>query len=92
MDSFENNYRYCAFTGSSCSRSLPDENELKIFFAYPSEEKIKGYINDICKHKELQGLSLFPWERLSDTGEILFCKICTNILESRSIVADITYI
>ena len=90
--SSENNVRYCSFSGSSCTRSLPEENEYKIFLAYPSEDKIKGYINEICKHKQLTGLSLYPWEKLSDTGGIIFCKICSQLLESRSIIADITYV
>lgn len=88
----KNNERYCAFTNASCVRLLPKEDDLKIFFAYPSEKKIKGYISDICKHKELKDLTLFPWEKLSDTAGILFCKICLQILESRAIVADITHI
>jgi hypothetical protein len=88
----KNNERYCAFVGAPCVRALPEENELKIFFAYPAEQKIQGYISDVCKHKVLTDLTLFPWEKLSDTAGILFCKICAQILESRSIVADITYV
>ncbi|MFH0738877.1 MAG: hypothetical protein V2A59_03350 [Candidatus Omnitrophota bacterium] len=84
--------RYCAFTGSTCGKILPDEDDLKIFFVYPSMPRIKGYIKDICNHKELAGINLFPWENLSDTGGILFCKICSHILESHAIVADITYV
>jgi len=92
MTQTKDNERFCAFANASCTRILPVEDCYKIFLAYPSEEKIKGYISDICKHKLLAHLKLFPWEKLSDTAGILFCKICLQILESRSIVADITYI
>ncbi|MBU2257886.1 MAG: hypothetical protein KJ926_02050, partial [Candidatus Omnitrophica bacterium] len=71
------NYRYCAFTGSLCNKLLPNENDLKVFFAYPSVPKINGYMNDICNHVELKGMDLFPWINLSDSGGIIFCKICS---------------
>lgn len=89
---FQDQMRYCSFIGESCTRSSPEVDDFKIFFAYPSEPKIQGYIKDICNNKLLTGLNLFPWEKLSDTAGILFCKICSQILESRTIVSDITYI
>jgi hypothetical protein len=92
VNRINNTRKYCAFTADSCVRSLPEQNDLKLFFAYPSENKIKGYIRDICKHKKLVTLELSTWENINDVGGIIFCKICKQILESRSIVADVTYI
>ena len=83
---------YCNFIGLPCPIEFPPQDDMKAFLAYPYEDKIKGYISDLCKQKQLQGLNLFPWERLSDGSGIIFCKICKEILSSRAILADITYL
>jgi hypothetical protein len=82
----------CSFQGTACNKVLEEQNDLKVFLAYPSRDKIRGYMEDLCSQKQLNGLTMFPWEKLSDAAGIIFCKICGHILSSRAIVADITYL
>jgi len=83
---------YCSFQNSECNKALDQQEEMKIFLSYPSDAKIKGYMKDLVGQKQLNGLTIFPWEKLSDTGGIIFCKICNAISSSSIIVADITYL
>ncbi|MDD5099077.1 MAG: hypothetical protein PHP35_01930 [Candidatus Colwellbacteria bacterium] len=83
--------KYCAFLDDNCNKKI-EFDEFKIFFAYPSDQHIKGYINEICNSNQLVGLKLFPWEKLADTAGIVFCKVCQEIESSRAFVAEITYL
>lgn len=86
----QNKKNYCGFKEDGCNYDLSPYNNMKVFFAYPCDGKIKGYIADLCKQKQLNCLTLLPWEKLSDSAGIVFCKICNEIKSSRAVVADIT--
>jgi hypothetical protein len=87
---YEMRDKYCSFQGAACNRVLEEQNDLKIFLAYPSQDRIEDYIKELCLQKQLQSLVLFPWSKLSDSAGIIFCKICEHILSSRAIIADIS--
>ncbi|MBU2043675.1 MAG: hypothetical protein KJ619_00375 [Candidatus Omnitrophica bacterium] len=84
--------RYCPYLDTNCEKPLLPEKELKVFLAYPSHKRIAGYIASLLKCDELKALDIFPWEKLSDSAGIIFCKICEQIIESQVFVADITYL
>ena len=66
------NSNHCCFVGMPCDISLPEQDDLKAFLAYPSEDKIKWYMSRLCEQMQLHGLKPFPWEELSDSSGILF--------------------
>ncbi|MEN6309064.1 MAG: hypothetical protein ABFD91_15055 [Anaerohalosphaeraceae bacterium] len=84
------NGRYCQFSGFDCPSKINKTSDLKIFCAYPSVPRIKGYMSQLAESNQLTGIDVYLWERLGGSAGVIFCKICNEIINSTAFLADIT--
>ncbi len=83
----------CYYTNSFCDQSFEDLQESEAFFIYPSEPLILATtIYETVKQLQLYGAkkNWVSWEKLSVSGQIIFCEICKAIRTSKLIIANIT--
>jgi len=85
--------KYCEFSSSICPNNIELREENQIFFAYSSHiDKVIHEINTaIINLKKETDINWISWENdLQIENDIIFCQICKKILNSKSIVTELS--
>ena len=84
---------FCQYVGEQCDQIFHAPTKPQVFFAYASApEAIASTISaaiELLKQKE-PGIEWLPWEVVDPRGQVIFCRICSSLRSSQTLVADIT--
>lgn len=84
---------YCQYVREPCDQTFATPSKPRVFFAYasspaPIASTIAGAIAKLSDSHPL--VDWLSWEAMDPRGQVIFCRICSAMRGSATLVADVT--